>query len=141
MKKILLIGTFDFLHAGHINLFLEAKKYGEIVIGVTSDRLNKENKEKADLIFDQSERIKMIKFLRFVDDVFLIDPHNGLTIDKISLNNQITHLGVGDDHLNSKEKEDLAKRLNIDLLFFPRTEGISSTEVRDKIKLINSLKE
>ncbi len=37
MKKVIVTGTFDILHPGHLNFFSQAKKYGELVIVVARD--------------------------------------------------------------------------------------------------------
>ena len=34
MKKVLIFGTFDGLHPGHLNFFEQAKKYGDYLIAV-----------------------------------------------------------------------------------------------------------
>lgn len=36
MKKVLVFGTFDGLHKGHIDFFKQAKKYGEFLVVVIS---------------------------------------------------------------------------------------------------------
>lgn len=37
-RRVLTIGTFDLLHAGHVRLFERAAEYGELTVGVNSDR-------------------------------------------------------------------------------------------------------
>ena len=34
MKRVLIFGTFDGIHEGHLNLFKQAKKYGDYLIVV-----------------------------------------------------------------------------------------------------------
>lgn len=36
MKKVMVFGTFDVLHEGHLSLFQEAKKYGNVLIVVVA---------------------------------------------------------------------------------------------------------
>ncbi len=36
MKKVMVFGTFDLLHEGHLHLFKEAKKYGDLLIVVVA---------------------------------------------------------------------------------------------------------
>ncbi len=38
MKKVLVFGTFDRLHPGHLNFFEQAKKYGFLFVVVARDR-------------------------------------------------------------------------------------------------------
>lgn len=130
MKNILIIGTFDFLHVGHFNLFLESSRMGNIIIGVTSDKLNSKNNAKDELFFDQNDRIKYIEKIRLNKEVVLIDPTTGNNLDKIVKDYKITHIAMGTDYLNSKEKINLAKRLHVKIIFIERTDGVSSTELR-----------
>ena len=46
MKKIIVGGTFDFLHAGHRTLLLEAFRLGEVAIGLVSDGMAKNIKDR-----------------------------------------------------------------------------------------------
>ena len=34
MKKVMVFGTFDIIHPGHIHLLKEAKEYGDFLIAV-----------------------------------------------------------------------------------------------------------
>tara|TARA_Y100000310_G_C20693629_1_gene823988 strand:+ start:4190 stop:4591 length:402 start_codon:yes stop_codon:yes gene_type:complete len=44
MPKVLVTGTFDGIHPGHLNLFKQAKKYGDLIILVARDETVKEIK-------------------------------------------------------------------------------------------------
>ncbi len=129
-RKILLIGTFDTLHGGHVNLFYNASKLGEVIVGVTSDRLNNENPDKGDLYFNEEKRIKMIEPISFVDKVLLVEPEKGLTLESIVKENGIDTLICGSDYAGDENKIKLAKRLGIEFIVLPRTEGISTSEVK-----------
>lgn len=131
MKKLLLIGTFDCLHAGHINLFYEASKIGEVYVGVTADHLNISNPDKDDLIFDQNERKSLIEPLNFVKEVLIIDPKfDESKLDNIIKDNNITAIAHGSDYEGDTSKETIAKRNNIENIILPRTKNISSSQIR-----------
>lgn len=130
MKNILLIGTFDFLHAGHINLFYNASKHGNVFVCVTSDALNERNESKDKLMFNEGTRVKMIKPLAFIEDVVIVDPDNGVTLEKIVAKYNINAICHGSDYANDEGKKNLAKRLGVELIILDRTEGISSSELR-----------
>ncbi len=36
MKKVMIFGTFDILHKGHLSLFSQARKYGDYLIAVVA---------------------------------------------------------------------------------------------------------
>ncbi len=68
--KVLVAGTFDIFHLGHLYFFKEAKKYGdELYVIVSSDSVSKKNGKKT--IYTQKERAKIIKELKVVDKVVL----------------------------------------------------------------------
>lgn len=72
-KKIVAVsGGFDPLHIGHIELFREAKKLGDVLVVI----LNNDNwlkKKKRHVFMPENERAEIIKALEMVDDVVLTD--------------------------------------------------------------------
>ena len=127
-------GTFDTLHYGHINLLKNAKERCDILyVGVNSDRLVKEYKNK-ETIIKEHDRLDIVKAIRYVDEAFIVD-----TLDKIITLNKIHFdvIFIGDDWKDNerwkKTEADLSK-LGVDVVFLPHTEGISSSYVKDKMK-------
>jgi FAD synthetase len=57
MKKVLVFGTFDKLHPGHLNFLKQAKKYGSVFIIVARDQTVKRLKRK---ICQQNERARKL---------------------------------------------------------------------------------
>ncbi len=131
-RKILLIGTFDTLHGGHVNLFYNASKLGEVFVGVTSDRLNENNPEKSSIHFCEDKRMKMIEPISFISKVFLIEPDKGLTLENIVKENNIDTLICGSDYEGDEVKMKLAERLGIEFMTLPRTQDISSSEIKKR---------
>ena len=69
--KVITFGTYDLLHVGHINILERASKLGDtLIVGVSSDELNYSKKQKH-AVYNQDDRMKIIKSIRYVDDVFL----------------------------------------------------------------------
>lgn len=71
MKKVIVFGTFDSIHEGHIHMFKEAKEYGDhltIVVALddTVCALGRHKPEK-----DQLARLKMVEDLGIADKVRL----------------------------------------------------------------------
>lgn len=63
-------GYFDPIHAGHIELFEKAKALGDrLVVIVNNDAQAKLKKGFA--FMPQDERMKIVRAIRYVDDVFL----------------------------------------------------------------------
>lgn len=67
MKKVITYGTFDLLHAGHINLLRRAKELGDyLIVVVSTDEFNWEQKHKK-CYFTYEERKKLVEAVRYVD--------------------------------------------------------------------------
>jgi glycerol-3-phosphate cytidylyltransferase len=127
MTIVITFGTYDLLHVGHVNILQRAAQYGDtLVVGVSSDRLNFEKKAKYP-VYNETDRVKIIKSLRCVGEVFVED---SLELKRqYILDHGADILIMGDDwegkfdHLG-----DICK-----VIYLPRTEGISSTSVKSFI--------
>lgn len=78
--KIMVFGTFDILHLGHLNFLKQAKKYGDyLIIVVARDKTVKKVKGKKP---KKNEKIRLaeIKKLKIADRVVLGDLKNKLRI-------------------------------------------------------------
>lgn len=76
MKKVMVFGTFDILHAGHIHVFTEAKKVGDhLIVVVARDERVTTLKGKAPLHTEQ-ERMTLLHHIRLIDTVVLGDVHD-----------------------------------------------------------------
>ncbi len=72
MIVVLANGCFDPLHYGHLKHLEEAKKLGDwLVVAVTADHAI--NKGLGRPIFSQDKRAAMVKALRIVDDVAIVE--------------------------------------------------------------------
>ncbi len=73
MKKVLVFGTFDILHPGHLYFLREAKKHGDhLTVVVTPASIVKKLKGKAPM-FGEAHRVATVKLMSFVDRVVLGD--------------------------------------------------------------------
>ncbi|MDP1710153.1 MAG: adenylyltransferase/cytidyltransferase family protein [bacterium] len=74
-KKVgLVVGSFDILHMGHINLFRFAKKRADIlVVGLDNDKTVKKSKGKLRPINNYKRRGEFLSELNLVDHIFQID--------------------------------------------------------------------
>lgn len=72
-------GSFDILHAGHLDQLEEAKKQGDVLFaGVNSDKSAQEGKGKNRPFIPEAARAAMLAALECVDYVIIIDaPYNG----------------------------------------------------------------
>ena len=71
MKKVMVFGTFDIIHPGHIHMLKEAKTYGDYLIVIVSrDQITAEVKGKSPML-GESTRLENIKKLNIADKVRL----------------------------------------------------------------------
>jgi cytidyltransferase-like protein len=65
VKKIFVSGCFDMLHSGHVRFLEEAASFGEVHVGLGSDRTFVELKGRVP-VNSQAERKYMLEALRYV---------------------------------------------------------------------------
>ena len=65
MKKVMVSGTFDIVHPGHLHFFEQAKQYGEHLSVVVAH----DDRSKKQLKFNQQERCWGLDILSMVDTV------------------------------------------------------------------------
>lgn len=64
-------GTYDLFHAGHLeNLVLASRECEKLVVGVKSDELVQEHKNKIPII-SENERMEILRHFEFVDDAYI----------------------------------------------------------------------
>lgn len=71
MKKVMLFGTFDIVHIGHIHLFKEAKKYGDYLVVVVACNKNAEKVKGFAPFHTEQERLMYLSNIKIIDDVRL----------------------------------------------------------------------
>lgn len=124
MKKVITYGTYDLLHYGHSNLLKRAKELGDyLIVGVTSDGFDRE-RGKLNVRNNVLERVEAVKATGLADEI-IIEDYVGQKIDDIQKYN-IDVFAIGSDW---EGKFDYLKEY-CDVVYLPRTEGISSTKLR-----------
>lgn len=71
MKKVLVFGTFDLLHPGHVNFLRQAKKHGDFLIAVIACDHTVKRLKGFCPYFNEKERLKKVKSLKITDKVIL----------------------------------------------------------------------
>lgn len=129
MKKVITYGTYDLLHQGHINLLRRAKELGDyLIVGVTNDNFDRE-RGKLNVRNNVLERIEAVKATGLADEI-IIEDYVGQKIDDIQ-KYEIDIFAIGSDwegkfnYLNEFCK----------VVYLPRTEGISSTMLREESQI------
>ena len=126
MTKVITYGTYDLLHQGHINLLRRAKELGDyLIVGVTNDSFDRE-RGKLNVRNNVLERVEAVKATGYADQI-IIEDYVGQKIDDIQ-KYDVDIFAIGSDwegkfdYLNEYCK----------VVYLPRTEGISSTMLRDE---------
>lgn len=69
-KKVFVSGCYDMLHSGHVAFFKEASRYGDLYVGIGSDKTIAELKHRK-TVYSEKERLYMVKAIRYVTDAFI----------------------------------------------------------------------
>lgn len=127
MKKVITYGTFDLFHIGHLNIIKRAKGLGDyLVVAVSSDAFN-EMKGKKCTISD-SDRMEIVKAIKYVDEVIL--EHNWEQKKSDIENHSIDVFVMGDDWTGKFDE----LKDSCEVVYLPRTEGISTTDIKKELK-------
>jgi D-beta-D-heptose 7-phosphate kinase/D-beta-D-heptose 1-phosphate adenosyltransferase len=123
MKKIIVNGSFDMLHLGHIRLLKYAKTLGDyLVVCTDTDRRIRELKGNDRPIWNQVERVEMLTSIRAVDEVKVFDSEEDLV--SIIKNYQPDIMVKGSDYRGQRiVGEEYCK----EIVFFERIDGYSTT--------------
>lgn len=126
-------GSFDLLHAAHVNLLEKAKNEGNILIVLlNSDSSIRKLKGENRPIMSENERALMLSALECVDYVVIFDEDNPLSLlEKIKPHKHVKG-GSWDEERIRAEKELLAK-WNGKFKNFELEEGYSTTDIIEKI--------
>ena len=130
MKRVITYGTYDLLHDGHIQLLRRAKALGDyLIVGVTNDRFDRE-RGKLNVRNNVLERVEAVKATGIVDEV-IIEDYVGQKIDDI-LKYDVDIFAIGSDW---EGKFDYLSEY-CDVVYLPRTEGVSSTMLRAESEVV-----
>ena len=127
MKKVITYGTFDLFHVGHLNILRRAKEVGDyLVVAVSSDAFNEIKGKKC--VIPDYERMAIVEAIKYVDEVI---PENDWE-QKIRdvQEHDIDVFVMGDDW---EGKFDFLSEY-CDVVYLPRTEGISTTQLKTVLK-------
>ena len=127
MKRVITYGTFDLLHYGHINLLKRAKDLGEyLIVGLSTDEFNLQ-KDKISY-FDYQQRKILLESIRYVD---LVIPEISWEQKREDVKKYYADIFViGDDW---EGKFDFLKDEGVEVVYLPRTEEISTTQIKEDL--------
>ncbi len=131
-------GVFDVFHVGHLNLLERCKEMCDIlIVGVCDDTYVREIKQK-EPVYQEKDRVRILNALKVVDKAELVDI--ATTNDKMLALDKF-HFDVlfsGDDWKGSERYINTEKqfaKLGASIEYFPYTQGISTTQIKEQISL------
>lgn len=110
--KVFVSGCFDMLHSGHVAFLEEAAQYGDLHIGLGSDKTIHELKGR-DTINSEDERLFMLKALKCVHDV-RINRGSGLMDFIPEIKDLVPDIFIVNEDGHSPDKEQLCREMNIE---------------------------
>lgn len=130
-------GVYDLFHIGHLNLLKNAKGMcDKLVVGVTIDDLVAYKGKHPLIPFE--DRIEIVRSIKYVDAAV---PQYDMDKIKICKELGASLLFVGDDWYGTKKWENMEKQLaeeGIHVVYFPYTQGISSTIITETLHQMRS---
>jgi len=122
MKQIIVNGTFDIVHSGHLALLNYARSLGDyLIVAIDSDRRVKELKGADRPVNTQAERQELLSNLRSVDEVRIFDSDQEL----VNIIAECDIMVKGSDY---RGRPIVGQHVIPDIVFFERIHGFSTTE-------------
>ena len=117
-KKVFVSGSYDMLHSGHVAFFEEAASYGDLYVGVGSDKTIAELKARKTINPD-AERLYMVRALKVVRDAW-INSGSGMLDFEGELRQLMPDIFFVNTDGHTPAKEQLCKELGIEYIVSQR---------------------
>ena len=117
-------GTFDVLHVGHIKLLEFAASYGDLRVGIDSDKRVKELKGDNRPFNTTENRKYFLQSIKFVNDVVVFDSREELI--QMVKDYQPDFMVIGDDYVGQPV---YGSEHAGQLIFFNKIPGLSSSKI------------
>ena len=132
MKTILTVGVYDMLHIGHILLFKHAKELGDrLIVAVQDGDYILKYKPGTQMVYTTEERMYMVSTIKYVDEVVV---YKDVDKDIKKIDFDVFAKGPDQSHAGFKRAVDWCLENGKKVVIIPRTEGISSTILREYSK-------
>ena len=126
MKTVITYGTFDLFHLGHVRLLRRLSELGDrLIVGCSTDEFNSRKGKTS--VMPYRHRVEILQACRYVWKVIPEETWEQKRDD--ILREQADIFGIGADW---EGKFDDLKDI-CEVVYLPRTEGISTTELRDSV--------
>ena len=132
MKKVITFGVFDYFHLGHLRLFQNAKRLGDyLIVAVQDGTYIQKYKPNAKVLYTTEERMELVRALKVVDEVVI---YRDVNEDIKRLDFDVFAIGEDQTHSGFQQAVSYCEKEGKQGVRMKRTEGISSSEIKDHIK-------
>lgn len=132
MKRVITFGVFDYFHLGHLRLFQNAKNLGDyLIVAVQDGTYIKKYKPDTSILYSTEERAELVRALRVVDEVVI---YRDVNEDVKRFDFDVFAIGEDQTHSGFQQAVSYCKKEGKQVVRMKRTEGISSSEIKDHIK-------
>ena len=115
MKKVAISGYFDPIHVGHLEYIEMSKKLGDYLIVIVNN-----NKQcvlkKGKPFMDEMDRMKIVKAIKWVDEVFLSVDQDGTVCKSLKKIKPDIFTNGGDRHNTECPEAVVCRKYEIELL-------------------------
>lgn len=137
MKTILTFGVYDMLHIGHILLFKHIKELFpneecRLVVAVQNSECILKYKPDTKMVYSTEERMFMVSSVRWVDKVV---EYKDVDVDIKNIDFDVFAKGPDQQHAGFQRAVEWCKANGKEVVTIPRTDGISSTMLREYNKM------
>ena len=132
-KSVYVAMSIDLVHPGHLNIINEASKYGEVIIGLLTDKAIASYKRVP--LMEYKDRYKVVSAIKNVSKVIKQSTHDYSPNLRKLKPNYVIH---GDDWKSNIQSDSRSKLIEVMknwggvVIDVPYTKGISSTVLNSK---------
>lgn len=132
MKRVLTFGVYDMLHIGHMLLFQRAKALGDhLIVAVQDGEFIQKYKPGTEMVYTTDERLYMVGSVRYVDEAVV---YRDVDVDIQHIDFDVFAVGQDQNHAGFQRAMQWCRDNGKEVVVIPRTEGISSTMLRNYSK-------
>lgn len=128
MKTVMTFMVADMFHKGHLNLLERASKLGDyLIVGIPTNWTISEHIKHREPIIPAEDRLRIVQAIKCVDFAFIYTDSDSLEESiKLIKPNVVCRANDNQDFVG----KNVAEAVGAEIVYFPYTDGISSTELR-----------
>lgn len=140
-ETVYVVGVFDMFHRGHVELLRRSRALGErLVVALNGDEMVRSYKRLP--IYSEQDRLAIVKACRYVDEAFIIREYDN---KPALLEHQVSAVVHGDDWTGDDYLKQICvdqkflDKHGIEMIYLPTTKGVSTTDLIERIRNIDSV--